>query len=148
MSNQSRSPRPLSRTLASGAGKLAGLEQRVATLQHWQTILARVLPPEARGHWGLARIDADGMVLVADGSAWASKLRFMSTAMARTVADAGGVQPKRVIVKVGSPRPVDKKRTPRQLSEQARRHLMAAASTEDNAALRAALQRLARRRGS
>ncbi len=148
MNDKPKAPRPLSRTLAGGEGTLSSLERRAAALRYWESVLDRELPAEAQGHWGLARVDHHAMVLVADSSAWASRLRYLAQALVKAVENAGGPRAGHVTVKVGSPKPVEKTKTPRQLSERARHHLLAAASTEDNTALRAALEKLARRQRS
>ncbi len=145
MHKQQKSLVSMARAISGERSALSTISRRARALQRWEAVIAARLPDEFRGHWGLARLDNKQLVLVAESSAWASRLRYMGTQIATLVAEAGGPHAQRVVIKVGTPAPLPKKQAPRVLSEQARRCILSAAEAQQDPKLRAALFRLGRR---
>ncbi len=147
MGTSNRGPRRIGGTLRQRDSGLAGLYSEAQRLQKLEQILLGVLPPQARGHVRLARLDARELVVMADRPEWRHQLRYLAPRMQAAMADQAGVKPRRVLVKIGDLPRRPQAREPRHLSERAGKAIGSAAASVDDPALAAALARLASRAG-
>lgn len=130
---------------ADGLGRLVGHARRLAQATR---ALGECLPPPLAAHCVVANIEGDTVVVLADGAAWASTVRFLAPSIAgRLAAFLGRSTPPRVavIVRPAPPRTAAPSgRTPRISIEGAARLTEAARATPEGP-LRTALERLAAR---
>ncbi|MBK5944339.1 MAG: DciA family protein [Halorhodospira halophila] len=133
--------------LAQRPGPLRAVIDHARGLERLGRRLQRNLPPETQGHWRLARLDEEEMVLIADGSGWGTRLRYLSRQLQDAAEAISGQRPRRVTVRVAPASSAPRKlQGPGPLSEQAANTLRRAAATSSDPALREALERLASRR--
>lgn len=137
-------PRAVRGILRGDRAMLGNIAERARSLGQLQRRLQRALPVRLRGHWQLAGIDDEALVLVAEGPVWASQLRYHQRALLQAAAEATGRSPARCRIGVEPPR-LAPRREPRELSGSARDNLREAAAASDDPRLRAALLRLASR---
>ncbi len=134
--------------LAQRPGPLRAVIDHARGLERLGRRLQRNLPAEMRGHWRLARLDEAEMVVIADGSGWGTRLRYLSRQLQDAAEGLTGQRPRRVTVRVtpasSAPRKIE---GPGPLSERAADTLRRAAAGSSDPALREALERLASRRG-
>ena len=71
-------PRPLAELLRSAGSNQQQLLKKAGRLQQLQTKLQKLLPADLATHVQLANLRGDRLVLTADSSAWASRLRYLS----------------------------------------------------------------------
>lgn len=134
-------------TRLSQLKQLTAQAERLATLDR---LFGRELPPALRAHCRLAAV-RDGCLLVhADSAAWATQLRYRAPEIIAALPDEpefGGVRSLRVRTQARGepPVPVAKRAS---LSRAAADAISTQAEHIDDARLRAALQRLARRAGT
>ncbi|PWG65167.1 DciA family protein [Spiribacter halobius] len=145
MSSARRSrPRAVRGILRGDRSTLGSIAERARSLATLQRRLQAALPARLRGHWQLAGVDEEAVVLVAEGPVWASQLRYHQRALLEAAARATGHRPTRCRISVEPPR-LARKREPRELTASARDNLREAAAATDNPQLRSALLRLASR---
>jgi len=137
-------PRAVRGILRASRETLGTIAERARTLGHLQRRLQGSLPARLRGHWQLAAVDADALVVVADGPAWASQLRYHQRALLDAAGRATGRRPARCRITVEPPR-LAPRREPRRLSAVAGRSLRETAQCVEDERLRRALLRLATR---
>jgi hypothetical protein len=118
------------------AGRLAKLAEALGTR----------LPPSFAGHWQLAQVHPQSLVLVADSPAWGAQLRFWQAELLDAVAADAGFRPRTLQVRASGykahPRAIHPRR--QVLSAQSAGVIAGAAATTQDARLRQALERLAR----
>ncbi len=139
-------PKRLRGLLRRQHSPLADIADHTRALTRLQRRLERVVPATTRGHWHVADVDAERLLVVADAPVWASSLRYRQAALLDAVAEVIGQRPGGCRITVEPPR-LARKQPPRVLSEQASEHLRRGAATVDDPRLREALERLASRRG-
>lgn len=118
---------------------------RAASLATLARELQRALPPALAGHWQAARLDADALVLVAEGPAFATQLRYATPLLLDAVARHSGIRPRNVEIKSTAYQPVrrERHRVTRNMSEENADLLKGMASGVDDPRLSQALRRLA-----
>jgi hypothetical protein len=121
--------------IADHARALSGLQRR----------LERAVPATTRGHWHVAGVDTERLLLVVDAPVWASALRYRQGALLDAVAEVIGQRPHTCRITIEPPR-LARRQPPRQLSAAASEHLRSSAASVDDPRLREALERLASRR--
>lgn len=138
-----KKPQPITQLVANNRQ----LRELARQLQANADLLALVhdhLPDNLRAHCHAAHLQDQQLVLFTDSPAWVMRLRFCSAQVLGAVrATRSNVRGMRVRVQL----PERAARRPKRrasLSEQARRHLAETAATIENAALKAALERLSR----
>ncbi len=132
--------------LAQKPGPLKAVIDQARQLDRLSRRLQRALPEELQGQWRLARLDEGEMVIVAESSAWATRLRYLTPQIQAAAERVTGFRPQRVTVRVAPSEPSPRRRhSPAPLSEQARATLQGAAAATDDPRLREALERLASR---
>ncbi len=132
--------------LAERPGPLKAVIDHARGLDRFSRRLQRALPPELQGQWRLARLDEAEMVVVAQSSAWATRLRYLARQLQDAIERQAGFRPQRLTVRVAPS--VERARRldpPGALSEQASQALRSAAAASDDPILREALERLASR---
>lgn len=138
-------PKRLRGLLRRQRSPLAGIAEHTRALARLQRRLERVVPNATRGHWHVADVDTERLLVVADAPVWASSLRYRQGALLDAVAEVIGQRPAGCRITVEPPR-LARKQPPRVLSEAASEHLRRGAATVEDPRLRAALERLASRR--
>lgn len=120
------------------------LLHKARQLQRLQSRLQSLLPAELAAHVQIANLRGTQLVLTADGSAWASRLRYLSADLLRQLQTAGW-SCQHIDVKVASRfAPPSNPKKPRSISATARHLLQQTAQHIDDPELAAALARLAR----
>lgn len=137
-------PRAVRGILRSDRDTLGRIAERARALGQLQRRLQGALPARLRGHWQLAAVDAEALVVVAEGSVWAAQLRYHQRALLDAAARATGRRPARCRITVEPPR-LAPRREPRRLSVEAARSLRETARSVEDERLRRALLRLAAR---
>lgn len=136
-------PRPLAELLHSASGNQQKLLQKAGRLQQLQSQLHRLLPADLATHVQLANLRGDRLVLTADSSAWASRLRYLSADLLLQLR-TNGWRCQRIDVKVApliqAPPSANVKRS---LSSASRRLLRQTAKHIDDPEMAATLQKLA-----
>ncbi len=139
-------PRPLRGLLRDRNSPLGKIAEHARQLNGLQRKLERAAPEAARGHWRIAGVDAEALVLEVDVPAWAAALRYRQGALLDAVAEVIGLRPKRSRIGIEPPR-LSRGRPPATLSSTAAEHLRRGATSAADPQLAAALQRLASRSG-
>jgi hypothetical protein len=130
--------------LTCRSDRLFQLQQRAAELARIRQVLQQVLPVPLRDRFMVATFDPDTLVLIADGTAWAARLRFQIPALRSAARERCGLPGlKSVRIRVSPPAP----RTPSaarklRLSGGAAEFLRRSADSTTDEALRASLLRL------
>ena len=130
----------------SALGGLAAAARRAGKLEQ---ALRRALPADLRPHLRGAHLRDATLVVLADGPAWATRLRFLEPELKAALDPRTRRDVKRVAVRVHLPEPAARPRAAkavRELSAAARAELDAASARVSDPQLAAALARLARRR--
>lgn len=84
------SEKKLENLLSAPAGALSGLVERAREMQTLTECVRRALPSETRPHLVSAAYRETGtLVLIADSSAWASRLRFTSAEAVEAARELG-----------------------------------------------------------
>lgn len=138
------SGQPLKDLLHKRSGATQRLLHKADQLERLQDRLQQWLPPALVPHVQLANLREGRLVLTADSSIWASKLRYLSPDLLRQLQTAGW-DCQRIEVKVApvfAPPPVIK--TKRSISDSARRLLIQTARHIDDPEIAATLEKLAR----
>ncbi|MDD3449564.1 MAG: DUF721 domain-containing protein [Gammaproteobacteria bacterium] len=137
------------RLLESRAGRLTPLLERVRLLQRVENLLRKILGADMAGHCRAGGIAGGRLVLLADSPVWATRIRYAVPALLEQLGDAGDVPVREIQVRVGR-LGIARGKAPRRarpLGEETARNLRETAEAVGDEALRAALLRLARRRG-
>jgi hypothetical protein len=111
--------------------------------------LRRALPADLAAHLGAAHLRDATLIVVADGPAWATRLRFLEPELKAALDARTRRVVRRVAVRVGPPVSAPRASAPpasRPLSAAARAALESGAAGVTDPKLAAALRRLARRR--
>ncbi len=136
-------PKPLTELLRNASATQQQLVSKAARLQKMQTRLHQLLPTDLAAHVQVANLRGDRLVLTADASAWASRLRYLSTDLLQQLR-SDGWRCQRIDIKVAAlhaPPPVPKVK--RSLSDASRRLLLQTAKHIDNPEIAATLEKLA-----
>ena len=143
--HRSNAPTPLAGHLERLLSKQARARmQQIRSLQH---SLDSLLPPALRPHCQAAGIDGNELVLVVDGGAAATQLRYQQQQIIKQVNADLGLTLRRMRLRIAPPR-APRPRTapaPRRLSSAAARALNEAARSMPDRALAEILERLARK---
>lgn len=132
--------------LAQRPGPLRAVVDHARDLERLTRRLQRAAPEAVRGRWRLARLDPEEIVILAESSAWATRLRFLAPQLQDAAERLGGRRPQRVTVRVAPSAPQPRRLDPPgPLSEQAAEALRSAAAASTDPRLREALERLAAR---
>ncbi|RME32489.1 MAG: DUF721 domain-containing protein [Gammaproteobacteria bacterium] len=124
---------------------LSSLLSHGRRLERVRQELARLLPPELDGRWGVANLRDGELVLYAVSPAWATRLRFLSGELLRALAELEpGVRRIRVRVCMPPAGEREVRRTGPALSRRSASMLEEVASGLEHEGLRVALQRIAR----
>ena len=135
-------PKRLDQVLSASAGRLGAVAAHSRRLADAAQRLADCLPGGLAAHCRLADLDDGRLVVAADSSAWATRLRYHTAELRQKL----GVETCRVIVMPVSA-PVARGRPPlAPISERAAGVLESTAQSVADPALAAALRRLARNR--
>jgi hypothetical protein len=144
VAQMSHKPRPI-KNLLRQAGPLKQLQleldQQTALLQR----LRALLPAAARPHLIAARVNQHKLILYADTSAWVTRLRFHAPQL-RTAATENFKQISELKIRVHLPERPAERPQPARLSAAATTAIHQGAAAVADPQLRAALQRLGRRR--
>jgi len=142
-----RGPAPVRRLLDSHQGDLAKLRRQTRDLNQATQALAAVLPDRLQGHWRVAALSAQALVLGVDSPAWTTALRGHQQALLDAAGKLQGMRPQRIQIRILTPRTLDRP-APRQqaLSASAVENLEETAQACDDPRLAEALRRLASRR--
>jgi len=130
--------------LTRRSDRLFQLQQHAAELARMRQVLQKVLPAPLSDHFMVAAFDRDTLVLVADGPAWAARLRYQMPRLRSAAREQCGLPGlKSVRVKVSPPdsRPRSVARKFR-LSPRAAESLRRSADSTADEALRESLLRL------
>ena len=148
MADDKRSgPAPVRRLLDSQRGDLAGLRRQTRELDRAMEALTAVLPDRLQGHWRVAALSADALMLAVDSPVWATALRGHQEALLEAAGALRGRRPKRIQIRILTPRSPDRPTSRQQvLSESAVENLEETARACDDPRLAEALRRLATRR--
>lgn len=132
----------------AGSGQLKQLTMRAARMARLEAALHGMLPAPLRDHVRLGAIEQGCLVLVADGAAWATRLRYLTPQILAHLPpepEMADVRSVRVRLRGGelesAPPPTERAR----MSRAAARSIAAQAQSTSDTRLRAALERLARR---
>lgn len=140
-------PRPIAALL--GGDALGGVVDAARSGDRVLAALRRALPADLAAHLvGAQQRDAE-LLIVADGPAWATRLRFLEPELKAALDARTRRVVRRVVVRVGPPPAPPRPAAPppsRPLSPAARAALEAGAAQVSDPRLAAALRRLARRR--
>jgi hypothetical protein len=132
--------------LMAGDPALAELFHAARTHRALAATVAEHLPAELARHLRGAVLRGDELVLLTDGGAFATRLRFLEPALRQALHARHRVTVRRVSARVALDAPVTHAAvTPPTLTDAARRALESAAVSAATPALAAALRRLARR---
>ena len=142
---------------AGGPGHLQGIMRRsntdmsairrqTALLERATRTLNGVLPERLHGHWQVASLSAQALIVTAESSAWATPLRACQASLLQAAGESLGVRPGRLQIRLAAPAPARPPRRGVSLSESTARHLESAARGMDDDRLAASLRRLASRR--
>lgn len=134
-----RSLRPI-----GGYLELGPLRERLAREREAQRLAERIrqgLPAQLRGHCLEARLAEGRLTLLFDSNAWATRARFLAPEILNSLQS---YHVREIGFQVRLPENRARVSTPARLSEQAARHLLAAAEQQRDPGLREALRRLAR----
>ena len=134
--------------LTRRSDRLFQLQQHAAELARIRQALQQVLPVPLRDRFMVAAFDRDTLVLIADGTAWAARLRFQIPVLRSAARERCGLPSlKSIRIKVSPPdrRPASAPRKLR-LSGGAAESLRRSAESTTDEALRASLLRLSRYR--
>jgi hypothetical protein len=147
VSKRPTGPRPIAALLGSSAlGDVVG-EARAG--DRVLAALRRALPADLAVHLSAAHLRDATLIVVADGPAWATRLRFLEPELKAALDARTRRVVRRVAVRVGPPVPAPRAPAPaasRPLSAAARAALESGAAGVTDPKLAAALRRLARRR--
>lgn len=135
--------------LLGGNDALGGLAEAARRAGKLEQTLRRALPPYLKPHLRGAHLRDATLVILADGPAWATRLRFLEPELKAALDVRTRRDIRRVAVRVQLPDPAARPRSvpePRVLSAAASAALDASSARIKDPALAAALTRLARRR--
>lgn len=140
----SRSPaRPLTTLLRNVSQSQQQLMHKAQRLLHMQTQLHKLLPDDLAPHVQVANLRGDRLVLTADSSTWASRLRYQSVDLLAQLR-AAGWRCQRLEVKVApSHSPFTKQQVKRSLSPETRRLLRQTADHIGDPEMAATLKNIA-----
>ncbi len=130
---------------------LSSMVTRGHELARIQRELARLLPPELEGRWGVANLRDGELVLYTGSPAWATRLRFLSQDLMRRLGERESLpQIRRIRVRVCMPlaREQEVRQRKPSLSRRSAGLLEEVAADLDHEGLRSALRRLARHGGA
>lgn len=135
--------------LLDGAAALGGLAAAARRAARLEQALKRALPADLRPHLRGAQLRDATLVILADGPAWATRLRFLEPELKAALDPRTRRDVRRVQVRVQLPDPLD--RPPpapaaRRISAAASAALDAASARVKDPKLAASLSRLSRRR--
>jgi hypothetical protein len=140
-------PRPIAALL--GGAALGGVVDDARSGDRVLAALRRALPADLAAHLSAAHLRDATLIVVADGPAWATRLRFLEPELKAALDARTRRVVRRITVRVGPPPPPPRPAAPppaRPLSAAARAALEAGAAEVSDPKLAAALRRLARRR--
>lgn len=96
-------PRPLQQLLtASGDGRLLSLYRESVRLAALQAVLRDYLGAPLADHLRLVRADPGAIVVETESPAWASRLRYQSSAILATLVRTAGLASRQVIIRISS----------------------------------------------
>lgn len=147
MTKRPTGPRPIASLLGSTA--LGGVVEEARSGDRVLAALRRALPADLAAHLSAAHLRDATLIVVADGPAWATRLRFLEPELKAALDARTRRVVRRVTVRVGPPPAAPRAPGPkpsRPLSAAARAALEAGAEQVTDPRLAAALRRLARRR--
>ena len=139
-------PGRLQGILRRSTNDIAAIRRQTALLEEATRTLNASLPPRLHGHWQVASLSADALIVTAESSVWATPLRAYQSALLEAAAQLLAVQPARLQIRLAAPPPAKPPRDSVVLSAEAARHLESAARGMDDSRLAASLRRLASRR--
>ncbi|AGY92479.1 hypothetical protein SPICUR_07595 [Spiribacter curvatus] len=139
-------PGRLQGVLRRSTNDIAAIRRQTALLEQATRTLNASLPPRLHGHWQVAALSADALVITAESSVWATPLRAYQSGLLEAATALISVQPKRLQIRLAAPAPAKPPRESVMLSAGAAQHLESAARGMDDSRLAASLRRLASRR--
>ena len=142
--SRNQEPLAIRDLLMRRSDRLSQLHQHTSELARIRQVLQQALPPPLRDHFMVAAFDRDTLVLVADGTAWAARLRFQIPALRVAARERCGLPAlKSVRVRVSAPLSPPRSGNRRlRLSRSAAESLRRSADSTSDEALRASLRRL------
>ncbi len=143
-----KGPHRLGGVLRKPDSELAGIRAQAERLTHATHTLNAELPPRVLGHWQVAQLSAQALVVVAESATWATYLRSHQAALLARAGELLGEPPQQFKIRIAAltakrPRP----KGPRMSAEVSERLSKASAGMSDPR-LAEALKRLASRRSS
>ncbi len=144
--NRPGSPRRINGVMKATGGDIRDIERHTHWLVQTGNRLQSVLPERLQGHWQLAAIDADALVLVAESPVWATPLRGYQQALLDAASQIIGHRPAALRVRLAKPVNRRPRAASPALSHEAVRHLENAAEGMVDPRLADGLRRLASRR--
>ena len=140
-------PGRLQGILRRSSSDIAAIRRQTALLERATRTLNESLPPRLHGHWQVASLSADALIVTAESSVWATPLRAYQSTLIEAAARLLGVEPKRLKIRLAAPPPTRPPKESVVLSTEAATHLESAARGMEDPRLAASLRRLASRRG-
>ena len=140
-------PSRLGRLITHRDGSLSTLEAQARWLRKVENTLSACLPDSYEGHWQVAALGQNALVVSVPSSVWVTGLRARQTALLDAAEALLGARPGELRVRVLPPPPPPPEPPPGPtLSEQAAQSLRNAASGMEDPRLAEALSRLAGRK--
>lgn len=139
-------PGRLQGILRRSAGDVAAIRRQTAWLADATRELNAVLPPRLHGHWQVAALSTEALVITAESPAWSTPLRAQQAALLDAAAALMGKRPEKLTVRLATARQIPPRRAGQAMSPATADHLESAARGMDNPRLAASLRRLASRR--
>lgn len=133
--------------LLQSAGPLQPLMQKAFRLTQLDKRVRGLLPASLKNHCRVANVRDTALVLLADGAAWATRLRYLAPELCRRLQASELPRLTRIEVRIAPPEtPASPPKPARclRLNAEAAATIMAAAEATEDPRLKAALRRLAR----
>ena len=146
MSDKRRNrPRRMQRVLTDERSELATLRRRTGLLEQATRDIGAALPDRFHGHWRVAALSHEALVIAAASPVWATALRSHQPTLLTAAGALLGQSPQRLQVRVSNTPGRAWRAAGHHLSPNAAAILEEAAGISDNPRLAAALRRLASR---
>ena len=124
---------------------IAAIRRQTGRLEQATRRLNSVLPARVHGHWQVASLSAERLIITAESSAWATPLRACQASLLEAAGNLLGTVPARLQIRLAAPPPARPPREPVSLSADTAAHLESAARGMENERLAESLRRLASR---
>lgn len=141
------SPKNTNNILLGKNSPFKDIVRRASNLKNLSLLVDQFIPAEIKPHYQLANFDNGYLIIIADTSAWATKLRYHSTAIMRNINDQKKlkifgvkVKVKKQESKINNPQ----KQSENKISQNSKKAIANFASTIEDESLRESLLRLSK----